>query len=58
MSYPTGPQHHKAKITTEMVKLIRKFHQQGMTYAQCAEIAQCSLWTARDIVTYATRISE
>ena len=52
---PTGERHHRAKLSDDDVRLMRELHELGLPYSAIAEKFECSLWTARDIVTYATR---
>jgi DNA-binding Lrp family transcriptional regulator len=51
-----GERHPKAKLTDDDVRLMRALREQHkMPYREIAEKFECSIWTARDIVTYATR---
>lgn len=55
--------HHRAKLTNDQVKDMRNLYQawkeanSNKGYGTLAEIFGCSMWTARDIVTYRTRYS-
>ena len=52
-----GERHGKAKLTNEQVRdmrQLRKVH--GKSYTSLGQIFDCGASTARDIVTYATRI--
>lgn len=55
MSWPTGERHHRAKLSDTDVELMRRLREGGMTYREIAEKFECSLWTARDIVTFRSR---
>ena len=50
-----GQDHHRAKLPDDDVRLMRALRDGGMTYREIAEKFECSIWTARDIVTYTTR---
>ncbi len=50
-----GEEHHKAKLSDDDVRLMRELRREGLPYSAIAEKFECSLWTARDIVTYTTR---
>lgn len=58
-----GQDHHNAKLTDEQVKDMRELYESwkeagaNKGYGTLAEIFGCSMWTARDICTYRTRIS-
>lgn len=53
-----GASHPRARLTTEEVGKMRYLRERhGMTYAQLAERFGCGISTARDIVTYRTRIA-
>ena len=54
-----GPKHHKAVLTTEQVRALRAMYRPYVCgYATCAKAFGISPNTARDILTYRTRISE
>ena len=55
MPWPTGERHQKAQLSDHDVELMRQLREAGMTYREIAEKFGCSLWTARSIVTYASR---
>ena len=55
MPWPTGERHQKAQLSDHDVELMRQLREAGMTYREIAEKFECSLWTARSIVTYASR---
>ena len=51
-----GERHPKAKLSDDDVRLIRELREKhGLPYSKIAEKFECSLWTVRDIATYATR---
>jgi DNA-binding Lrp family transcriptional regulator len=51
-----GERHPKAKLTDDDVRLMRELREKySLSYREIGEKFDCSLWTARDIVTYATR---
>lgn len=51
-----GERHHRAKLSDDDVRLMRELREKhGLPYSEIAAKFECSLWTARDIVTYATR---
>lgn len=56
-----GAAHHKAKLTDEQVKDMRKLYQSWKAaksrkgYEALADLFNCGVSTARDIVTYRTR---
>lgn len=58
-----GEKHHNANLTDEQVKDMRQLYASWKAagaskgYGTLAEIFGCSMWTARDICTYRTRIS-
>lgn len=53
-----GSSHQRAKLTTEQVKEMRAMREAtGASYATLAAQFECGESTARDIVTYRTRIS-
>ena len=53
----TGKRHHKAKLTTEDVDLMRQCYEiGGFTYKKLAEKFDCGESTVRDIVKYRTRL--
>lgn len=53
-----GASHHRAKLTTEQVKEMRALRETtGASYAALAAQFGCGESTARDIVTYRTRIA-
>ena len=50
--------HHKAKISNELVKAMRKEHLAYVRgYETLAKKYQCGISTARDICTYRTRVN-
>jgi hypothetical protein len=59
-----GEKHHRAKISSAMVRDMRSLYQSWKAagspkgYGALAELFGCSEWTARDIVTYRTRVYE
>ena len=55
MPWPTGERHQKARLSDQDVELMRQLREGGMTYREIAEKFECSLWTARSSVTYASR---
>ena len=55
MPWPTGERHQKARLSDQDVELMRQLREGGMTYREIAEKFECSLWTVRSIVTYASR---
>ena len=55
MPWPTGERHQKAQLSDQDVELMRQLREGGMTYREIAEKFECSLWTVRSIVTYASR---
>ncbi len=53
----SGENHPKAKLSDDDVRLMRELRQKhGLPYSAIAEKFECSLWMARDIVTYTTRV--
>ncbi len=50
-----GEWHHKAKIPDADIPLMRALREAGLTYREIAEKWESSIWTVRDICTYATR---
>lgn len=56
-----GEKHHKARLTDAQVQDMRDLYQSWKAakankgYSALGEIFGCSMWTARDIVTYRTR---
>ena len=51
-----GEDHQRAKLADHDVELMRELREMyGMTYRELGEKFDCSLWTARDIVNYASR---
>lgn len=56
-----GENHHNAKLTDEQVKEMRDLYETwkeakaNKGYSALGLIFGCSMWTARDIVTYRTR---
>ena len=55
MGWRTGERHQKARLSDQDVELMRQLREGGMTYREIAEKFECSLWTVRSIVTYASR---
>ena len=55
MGWRTGERHQKARLSDHDVELMRQLREGGMTYREIAEKFECSLWTVRSIVTYASR---
>jgi DNA invertase Pin-like site-specific DNA recombinase len=48
--------HHRAKLTDEQVRTIRRLYASGtIGYRLLAKAFKCSQWTIRDIVRYWTR---
>jgi hypothetical protein len=53
----SGPTHPRAKLTTAQVDEMRDIYDSGgVGYGYLAEIFQCGISTARDIVLYRTRL--
>ncbi len=52
----TGEQHHRAKLSDEDVDLMRDLREEGLSYRQIGDKFECSMWTARDICAYRTRL--
>lgn len=53
-----GASHHRARLTTAEVKEMRWLREHdGMSYSKLAERFGCGVSTARDIVTYRTRMA-
>lgn len=53
-----GADHPKAKLSDDDVRLMRELREKyQLSYRAIAEKFECSLWTVRDVVTYATRYS-
>jgi hypothetical protein len=54
--YRVGEGHHRARLDDATVRRMRDRRQRnGWSYRRIADEVGCSLWTARDIVTGATR---
>ena len=48
--------HHRAKLSDEQVRAIRRMHSTGtIGYRLLAKAMKCGIATVRDIVTYRTR---
>lgn len=56
MSWPTGQNHHKTKLSDNDVELIRQLREEGLSYREIAEKFEASVWTVRDIADYRTRV--
>lgn len=62
LGYRVGQDHQKAKLTDAQVKDMRQLYQSWKAagsrkgYSTLAEIFKCGESTARDIVTYRTRV--
>ena len=56
MPWPTGEDHHNAKLSNDDVELIRQLYESGgIGYRKIAEKFECGESTVRDIVKYMTR---
>lgn len=52
-----GESHYKVKLSDDDVRLMRELREHyGFSYAKIGEKFECSMWTVRDIVNYATRV--
>lgn len=54
--YRIGESHHRARLTDEQVEAMRVMRDGGASYRQIGERFGCSMWTARDITDYRTRL--
>lgn len=53
-----GASHPRARLTTEEVEDMRNMREEhGTSYAKLARLFECGISTARDIVTYRTRMA-
>lgn len=53
-----GECHQRARLSDEQVRSLRYDRERyGMSYRALGDKHGCSMWTARDIATYATRAS-
>ena len=56
---PTGEGHHKAKLSTEDVQLMRALHDDGMPYSEIfRKWEDVSIWTIISICSRRSRIYE